>query len=98
VRVVWSPLALDRAAEVADEIAVDHPRAADAWVETILSAVERLTTFPESGRVVPEIRREEIPEVIEGNYRIIYRIDPMQVSVLTIRHSRQLTDCDDLVR
>ena len=96
MRLVWSPLALDRVANIADEIAADSPQAADAWIDTILSAAERLESFPQSGRIVPEVRRKEIREIIEGNYRIIYRVDRDQVSVLTVRHSRQLTGSQDL--
>jgi toxin ParE1/3/4 len=95
VRIVWSPLALERVAEIAEGIAIDRPLAAEAWVEEILSAVERLADFPESGRVVPEVRREEIREVIQGDYRIIYRTDPDQVSILTVRHARQFTSAED---
>lgn len=40
----------------------------------VFEAVDRLELFPESGRVVPELNRKEIREVIIGNYRIIYRI------------------------
>ena len=83
--------------EISNEIAVDHPAAAESWVEEILAAVERLERFPESGRVVPEVRRAEIREVIQGRYRILYRLDPDQVSILTIRHSRQLTGPEDVL-
>jgi toxin ParE1/3/4 len=96
VRLVWSSLALNRIAAIADEIAGDRPQAADAWMDTILAAAERLTAFPQSGRVVPELRRDDVREVIEGPYRIIYRVEQNQLSVLTVRHSRQLTGPADL--
>jgi toxin ParE1/3/4 len=96
VRLVWSPLALERVVEIANEIALEHPAAAEDWVEGIFAAVERLERFPESGRVVPEVRRAEIREVIFGRYRVLYRLDPEQVSVLTIRHSRQHTGPEDV--
>jgi plasmid stabilization system protein ParE len=37
-----------------------------------------------SGRVVPELRREDIREVILGSYRIIYRVTPSGIEVTTV--------------
>ena len=58
--------------------------------------MQRLERFPKSGRVVPEVRREVIREVIHDDFRIIYRIDPERIAVLTVRHSRQLTGPEDI--
>jgi toxin ParE1/3/4 len=96
VILVWSPLALDRLSEIAEYIAQERPTAAEDWVDRIFGAVERLRDFPLSGRVVAEVGREEIREVIDGDFRIIYRVEPKQLSVLTIRHARQGTDVGDL--
>jgi plasmid stabilization system protein ParE len=82
--------------EIASFIAQDQPHAAEEWAEEVFAAVERLERFPESGRVVPEVRRETIREVIHGNFRIIYRVEPTRVAVLTVRHSRQLTRPEDI--
>jgi toxin ParE1/3/4 len=43
-----------------------------------------------SGRKVPEFEAEDIREIIETPYRIIYRIKPDQVDVLSVVHSKQL--------
>lgn len=41
-----------------------------------------------SGKKVPEINRKEIRELIEGSYRIIYKvIDQNRVDILTVHHS-----------
>jgi toxin ParE1/3/4 len=96
VKVLWSPLALDRVSEVAEYISQDRPIAARQWAERIFSAVERLREFPLSGRVAPEVGREEVREVIEGDFRIIYRVELEQISVLTIRHTRQATEAGDI--
>ncbi len=39
-----------------------------------------------SGRIVPEFETEQIREVIEGSYRIIYYIKPEQIDVLAVIH------------
>jgi toxin ParE1/3/4 len=46
----------------------------------------QIATFPNSGRMVPEYERNEIREVIEGRYRIIYLVGPAQVQVLAAIH------------
>lgn len=89
MRVVWSPLAVQRVNEHVEYIVREKPLAAGAWVEGIFAAVERLKPFPFSGRAVEEVRREDIREVIYGRYRIIHRVEPERVVILTVRHQRQ---------
>jgi addiction module RelE/StbE family toxin len=96
VRVEWSPLALNDVEEIASFIAQDRPEGGLQWMEEIFTSVQRLQRFPKSGRIVPEVRRESIREVIHGDFRIIYRIEPERVAVLTVRHSRQLTGPEDI--
>ncbi|MBI4620127.1 MAG: type II toxin-antitoxin system RelE/ParE family toxin [Desulfobacterales bacterium] len=89
MRIIWSPLAVDRASEIADYIAQDKPSAAEKWIDTVFSKVEQLKSSPKIGRIVPEINDSQFRELIYGNYRIIYRIETKQISILTIRHGRQ---------
>ncbi len=60
---------------------------------SLFQVVERLESFPESGRLVPEMPdRRDLREAIHGEYRIIYRLEAEQVSILTVRHARRLLD------
>jgi toxin ParE1/3/4 len=98
MRILWSPLAVDRVSEIAEYIAQDNPTAAEKWTNTIFSKVEQLKSFPESGRIVPEINHQKIRELIYSNYRIIYRIEEKQLSILTVRHGKQILPADDILR
>ena len=49
MKLIWSPLAIERVSEIAEYIAQDKPGAAAKWVEKIFNIVERLSEFPESG-------------------------------------------------
>jgi toxin ParE1/3/4 len=69
MRVVWSPLAVQRVYEQAEYIARDKPLAAERWVEGIFAAAERLKEFSFSGREVEEAHREEIREIVFGSLR-----------------------------
>ena len=97
MKVVWSPLAIDRAAEIAEYIARDKPSAADKWIDTVFSKVAQLEFSPESGRVVPEIKNAQFRELLYGHYRIIYRIEKKQISVLTIRHGKQILPIEEIL-
>ncbi len=90
MRIIWSPLAVHRASEIADYIAQDKPSAAVRWVNEVFTKVEQLKSSPQIGRVVPEISDDQFRELIYGNYRIIYRVELKQISVLTIRHGKQI--------
>jgi len=96
MRILWSPLAVERATEIAEYISRDNPTAAEKWIDTVFSKVEQLKSFPESGRIVPEINSKDFWELIYGNYRIIYRLEKMQVSILTIRHGKQILPLDEI--
>lgn len=94
--VIWSPLAIGRVAEIAAWIAEDRPGAADDLVDGIYKAVQRLSEFPLIGREVPESGRPEIHEIIYRKYRIVYRTTRDRVEILTVRHSLQLLDENDV--
>jgi len=96
MRIIWSPLSVDRASEIADYIAQDKPSAAKKWIDTVFSKVEKLKSSPEIGRIVPEINGSQFRELFYGNYRIIYRIETKQISILTIRHSRQILPINEI--
>ncbi|MDO9270883.1 MAG: type II toxin-antitoxin system RelE/ParE family toxin [Methylobacter sp.] len=96
MKLIWSPLAIDRVAEISQYIAQDSLNAAQKWVDSIFQVVERLEQFPRSGRIVPEIRQEDFREIIHGNYRIIYKIEGERISILTVRHGKQILPIDEI--
>lgn len=58
----------------------------------IENKIRTLKTFPNRGRIVPELEKQNITdyrELIEGNYRIIYSIQEEVVFIHTIIDSRR---------
>ena len=96
MRILWSPLALERVEEISDYIAYDSPSAASRWVDAVLQKVELLKSSPEIGRMVPEVGAPSIREIVFGNYRIIYRLSDKTVAILTVRSFKQILPLDDL--
>jgi len=92
VEVRWTQQAVDDLEAIADFIAADSPQYASLFIIDVLAAVERLTSFPNSGRVVPEISDPVIREIVFGSYRIIYRVKDNLVELLTVYHGARLLD------
>jgi len=62
------------------------------FATNLLSVVERLVKFPESGRIVPERNDPHVREIIFGNYRIVYRLRHGTAELLTIHHAARPLD------
>ncbi len=90
MKISWSPLAVERLEDIYEYIAIDNNSAAQKMVNNIFKKVETLSKNPKRGRKVPEANREEIREVFEGEYRIIYRVESKKNFILTIRNFKQL--------
>ncbi|MEW6363056.1 MAG: type II toxin-antitoxin system RelE/ParE family toxin [Acidobacteriota bacterium] len=88
----WTPQAADDLEAITEFIAKDSPNYARLFATDVLAVLERLSGFPFSGRVVPEMNDAAIREVILGNYRIIYRATDELVTVLAIHHGARLLD------
>jgi len=73
-----------------DCIAKDNSSAAQKFVKNIFKKIETLSKYPQMGRKVPEATREEIREVFERDYRIIYRVETKKIVILSIRNFKQL--------
>ncbi|WP_416139062.1 type II toxin-antitoxin system RelE/ParE family toxin [Hymenobacter psoromatis] len=53
-----------------------------------MKATHMLESFPEAGRIVPEIGRPTIREVLKNDYRIVYRIiSSERIDILRIHSS-----------
>ena len=87
----WSAKARKDLRQIHSYIANDSVFYADRFIIKILKRVDVLESFPLSGRMVPEKNDETIRELIEGNYRIFYKVaHDKSIFVLRIHHSAKL--------
>jgi plasmid stabilization system protein ParE len=88
----WTQHARDDLREIHDFIMRDSPRAAEAMVERLVTATERLASFPDSGRIVPEFPKLAYREIIVGSYRVLYRhqLDQDIVWIAAVIHGRRI--------
>ncbi|MFZ4058681.1 MAG: type II toxin-antitoxin system RelE/ParE family toxin [Ferruginibacter sp.] len=91
VKILWTDIAIEDLKSIHDYIVRDSKRYADRYIEKLIGRVDQLEKFPKSGRVVPSINSPSIRELIEGNYRIVYKVSSVKVSILRVHHAaRQL--------
>jgi len=90
MRVHWTENAVDHLAHIYEYIAFNSPTYARRMIDRITRRSEQIAEHAYSGRKVPEYDAEDIREVIEKPYRIIYRIKPDQIDVVAVIHGARL--------
>jgi toxin ParE1/3/4 len=89
MKIAWSYVALGNLIETNKYISSENPEAPRKVINDIYDTGNKIKEFPEKGRIVPEIRRNNIREVFCLEYRTIYRIESKRIFILTIRHMKQ---------
>lgn len=92
MKVIWAPLAEQRALKAVEYIARERPAVAAAWLDELLEKTAALGRFPRRGPVVPEIARPSYRQIQHAPYRVIYRVGADRVVILTLRHWRRAWD------
>ena len=87
-KIVFSPQADRDLRSIASTIARNSGfETADCFGNRLIDRALKLTTLPERGRVVPEIKNPEIREIIYKSYRIIYRVRGAVVQIVRFWHA-----------
>ncbi|MGH7625056.1 MAG: type II toxin-antitoxin system RelE/ParE family toxin [Gemmatimonadaceae bacterium] len=85
----WTSHAVAQLAAIIEYIGLVSPVYAEQTLERLVGRLDQACVFPESGRVVPEVGRVDIRELIEPPYRLIYRVHPETIEMLSVLHGRQ---------
>lgn len=87
-QVIWTEQAYSDLQAIYDYVAVESKYYAKILTDKLFNRTQILASFPEMGRVVPELNNPSVRELIEGNYRIIYEILSEDVILVqTVWHS-----------
>ena len=86
----WTERAANDLISIGEYIAADNPTAARAWVEKLRQRAVKASKMPRAGRGVPEIARDDVREVFERTYRIVYRVIDDGIVVLTVFEGHRL--------
>jgi len=86
----FTPQSLSDLEDIAEYISKDSFFYASMQIQTLLERTDQLEHQPYSGRIVPELKIKSIRELIEGNYRIVYRVVNKElIHILTFHHSKR---------
>lgn len=88
-KVIWADAAVIDLDSAAEYISKDSPAYAASFVLRSLEAARSLRDLPERGRIVPELKREDIREIFVHSYRMIYRVEELRVSIVAFIHGRR---------
>ena len=86
----WTLQSLDDINNIAEFISRDSEKFAGIQVRRFFESSEIRISHPRAGRIVPEINKTNIRELIVGSYRLIYKIVSInRIDVLTVHHSKR---------
>ena len=94
MRVLWTENAIDHLTNIYEYIAINSPTYARRMIDRITRRSEQIAEHALSGRKVPEFDAEDIREIIEKPYRIIYRIKPGRIDIIAVIHGARLMPGD----
>jgi toxin ParE1/3/4 len=60
-------------------------------IDKITNRSKQIAAFPLSGRIVGFLKNENVREIIEGNYRIVYHINDEQIDIVAVVHTSRDT-------
>ncbi len=86
----WTERAAADLIAIGGYIAADDPAAARAWVEKLRQRAAKAAKLSRAGRVVPEIGRADVREVLLRTYRIVYRVADGGIVMLTVFEGHRL--------
>ncbi|MDH4267501.1 MAG: type II toxin-antitoxin system RelE/ParE family toxin [Deltaproteobacteria bacterium] len=86
MKVHWTNTAEGHLDAIYAYIAQDSPEYARRMADRLTRRSQQIAEFPFSGRRVPEYDVDQIREVIEGSFRIIYHIKSDQIDILAVIH------------
>ena len=95
MKLYWTGTAKNDLKAIRRYIAADNPNAANRWVDRLRARAKKALQAPLAGRKVPEFSREDIRELIEGNYRIVYQVFEDRLVVLTVFEGHRLFPEDE---
>ncbi len=86
MKIHWTDNAKADLKDIVRYIARDSKFFAQQTAKEFRARCEQLEAFPESGQMVPEYQDPAIREVFVRSYRMLHRVTPKAVFILTLLH------------
>lgn len=95
--VAWTEQAEDDLYAILDYVKGYSPDKAVALLHEFYDSADQLERFPQMGRMVPEVGRVDIRElIVDKKFRLIYKVASEYVFVIALKHGRQNLDVGEL--
>ena len=59
-------------------------------IDKLIARVDQLEIFPDSGKIVPEFGHKSLRELMQGNYRIVYKKHRDYIGIVRVHHAARL--------
>jgi len=96
VKLRWTTRARRDLIGIGRYIARDDPAAAHRWIVRLRQRARAAARRRLSGRVVPELQRADVREVLLRNYRLVYRLRDNEIHMLTVFEGHRRFPAEDL--
>ncbi len=92
MKLIWSERARNDLIQIGEFIARNAPENARRHIQILLDRAAQSALLPQSGRIVPEFQDENLRELIQGNYRIVYEVAEKKktVTIITVFEAHRL--------
>lgn len=87
--VTWTIPAKQDLRLIHDHIALDSKFYAQKVTIEIMEKSEKLASFPETGRIVPEFGDPVLREILIYSYRLIYEVAAKDIVILALIHAKR---------
>lgn len=84
MKVLWTAQAQQRLTTISSYVAEYDHLAAERLIDRLIRRGDALRRFPHRGREVAELPGSGIRALLDGNYRIVYRVRDRVVQILTV--------------
>jgi len=89
-QLVWTSTAIKDLNSIAEYIEMDSEIASKKFIKEIISKAEGLASQPFKGRPIPEKIPGGYRQILYKSYRIIYRIEGLNVFISSVYHQKKL--------
>lgn len=96
MKIMWTNEALTRLRDIKTYNAHNNPDRARLLIQKIIDRTDIIISNPQIGRVVSEISRPDIRELLFHNYRIVYRVKRDYIEILTVFEGHRLLNNSEL--
>lgn len=92
-KLIWSPASRDDLHDIVSYISRDSHQRAEVFGYRLIAETDKLKSFPEIGRIVPEYGVPTIREISVRSYRIVYPLNHelKHVEIVRLWHAARST-------